>query len=70
MSKEKHDDECLDKSQNQLIQVSDIQLTIEIPVMSFATEGLAIAIPPTALVTDTAGVRMPSAMVRPVPRRH
>ena len=28
-----------------------------------------LPIPPTALVTDTAAVRMPSAMVKPVPKR-
>ena len=33
-------------------------------ITSLATEGLAIAIPTTALVTDTAGVKMPSAIVR------
>ena len=33
------------------------------------TEGFATAIPPTALVTDTAGVRIPSDNVNEVPRR-
>lgn len=32
--------------------------------MSFVTAGLVTAIPPTALVTETAGVNIPSAMVR------
>jgi hypothetical protein len=32
-------------------------------------EGAEIAIPPTAEVTDTAGVSMPSAKVRDVPNR-
>lgn len=45
------------------------RLTIEIGVTSFATEGLATAMPPTALVTDTAGVKTPSASVRLVPKR-
>ena len=36
---------------------------------SFATDGLAMAIPETALVTETAGVKTPSARVREVPNR-
>lgn len=36
-------------------------------VMEFRMLGLATAIPPTAEVTETAGVKTPSAMVRPVP---
>ena len=59
--------------------------TIEIGTTSFDTEGLATAIrivshaktetingspmPPTALVTETAAVRMPSAIVKLVPKR-
>jgi hypothetical protein len=39
-------------------------------MISFVTEGLATAIPPTALVTETAGVKIPSAMVKPVPNKH
>ena len=39
------------------------KLTIEIPVISFVTDSFATAIPPTALVTDTAGVKTPSAIV-------
>ena len=42
-------------------------LTIEIATMSEATSGFATAIPPTALVTETAGVNTPSASVRLVP---
>ena len=38
--------------------------TIEIAVMSCAADGLATAMPPTALVTEIAGVKTPSAMVR------
>lgn len=34
-----------------------------------ATEGLATARPETALVTETAGVKTPSARVRHVPKR-
>lgn len=37
--------------------------------MWLMTLGLATAMPPTALVTETAGVRMPSAMTRDVPNR-
>jgi hypothetical protein len=43
--------------------------TIDIPEILFATEGFATAMPPTALVTETAGVKTPSAIVNPVPRR-
>lgn len=39
-------------------------ITMEIPVMSLTTLGFAIAIPPTALVTETAGVNTPSAIVK------
>lgn len=46
-----------------------VRLTIEIGVTSLVTEGFATAIPPTALVTDTAGVKTPSANVRLVPKR-
>jgi len=45
-------------------------LTREIPVMSLAVEGFATAIPAAALVTETAGVSTPSAMVNPVAKRH
>lgn len=38
--------------------------TIEIAVISFEADGLATAMPPTALVTEIAGVKTPSAMVR------
>ena len=44
--------------------------TREIPVMSFATEGFATARPAAALVTETAGVSTPSAIVNPVAKRH
>jgi hypothetical protein len=37
---------------------------------SLVTLGLATAIPATALVTDTAGVNIPSAIVKLVPKRH
>ena len=37
--------------------------TIDIGIMSLVTDGLATAIPPTALVTETAGVKTPSAIV-------
>jgi hypothetical protein len=40
---------------------------MEIETTSFDTEGLATAMPPTALVTETAAVRTPSAMVKLVP---
>ena len=42
---------------------------MDIGVTSLETEGFATAIPPTALVTDTAGVKTPSASVRLVPKR-
>jgi hypothetical protein len=38
--------------------------TIEIAVTSFEADGLETAMPPTALVTEIAGVKIPSAMVR------
>ena len=38
--------------------------TIEIGIVSFETDGFATAMPPTALVTETAGVKTPSAIVR------
>jgi hypothetical protein len=44
--------------------------TMEIGTIWFNTEGLATAIPATALVTETAGVRMPSAIVSEVAKRH
>lgn len=37
---------------------------------SLVTLGLATAIPATALVTETAGVNIPSAIVKLVPKRH
>lgn len=43
--------------------------TMEIGVTSLDTDCLATAIPETALVTDTAGVKTPSARVRHVPNR-
>ena len=42
---------------------------MEMGTIELITLGLAIAIPPTALVTDTAGVRIPSAMDKDVPKR-
>lgn len=47
-------------------QVSSIRDTIrttEIGIMFSVTDGLATAMPPTALVTETAGVKIPSAIV-------
>lgn len=38
--------------------------TIETGTTSLLIDALATAIPPTALVTDTAGVNIPSAMVK------
>lgn len=49
---------------------SAINMAIEMGIVSLVTDGLAIAIPATAEVTDTAGVNIPSAMVRLVPNRH
>ena len=43
---------------------------MEIGMTSLATEAFATAIPETALVTDTAGVKMPSAKVKAVPKIH
>ncbi len=45
----------------------DPKLTIEMGTTSPETLAFAIAIPETALVTETAGVRIPSASVRLVP---
>jgi hypothetical protein len=42
---------------------------MEMGTILLATSGLAIAIPPTADVTDTAGVNTPSAMQRAVPNK-
>lgn len=58
-----------DGTQRQLSLYEAVRLTIEIGVMSPATDGFATAIPPTALVTDTAGVKTPSAIVRLVPNK-
>ena len=44
-------------------------VTIDIDAVLPETSGFAIAIPATALVTEVAGVRMPSARVRLVPKR-
>jgi hypothetical protein len=44
--------------------------TMEIGVISAITEGFAMPIPPTALVTETAGVNIPSAIVKLVPNKH
>ena len=44
--------------------------TREMPVILSAAEGLATAIPAAALVTETAGVSIPSAIVNPVAKRH
>lgn len=43
--------------------------TIEMGTTSAPTLGFATAIPATALVTDTAGVKIPSARVRLVPNK-
>lgn len=42
---------------------------MDMGVTSLPTEGLATAIPETALVTDTAGVKTPSASVSDVPNK-
>lgn len=44
--------------------------TIEMDATSLMTDGLATAMPATALVTDTAGVKIPSARVKLVPNIH
>ena len=44
--------------------------TREIPVTLPEREGFATARPEAALVTETAGVSTPSAMVNPVAKRH
>jgi len=44
--------------------------TREMPVMLLAREGFATARPAAALVTETAGVSTPSAIVNPVAKRH
>jgi hypothetical protein len=43
---------------------------MDMGMISDDTDALATAIPPTADVTDTAGVRIPSAIVKLVPKRH
>jgi hypothetical protein len=43
---------------------------MDMGVTSFATLGLEIPMPDTALTTDTAGVKIPSAIVKLVPKRH
>lgn len=45
-------------------------LTRETPVTLLMREGFATARPEAALVTETAGVSTPSAMVNPVAKRH
>jgi len=42
---------------------------IDIGTTSLPTEGLAMAIPETALVTETAGVKIPSDNVKLVPSK-
>ncbi len=42
---------------------------MEIGVTSAETDGFATAMPATALVTETAGVNMPSAIVKLVPNK-
>ena len=42
---------------------------MEMGTMSELIDDFATAIPPTALVTETAGVKMPSAIVKLVPKR-
>lgn len=43
------------------------RLTMDIGTMSPDTDGFATAMPPTALVMETAGVKTPSAIVKAVP---
>lgn len=43
---------------------------MEIPTTSLETDGFATAIPATALVMETAGVKTPSARVSAVPNMH
>jgi hypothetical protein len=73
LPKKQDNNECLYKGKPAQ-QVSSEQnkyvLTIEIGMMSWTTEGFATPIPPTALVTETAGVNIPSAMVKLVPNKH
>lgn len=38
--------------------------TMDMGIISLLTDGFAMAIPPTALVTETAGVNIPSAIVK------
>lgn len=60
---------CITISNKSLEDEDDWQLTIEMGMMSDEILGFATAIPPTALVTDTAGVKTPSANVKLVPKR-
>ena len=43
--------------------------TMDMGVTSLPTDGFATAIPETALVTETAGVKTPSTRVKLVPKR-
>ena len=62
---------CIDTSirGSRISRKCAVRHTIEMGVTSLATDGFATAIPPTALVTDTAGVKTPSASVRLVPNK-
>lgn len=53
-----------------LSEVGSRPHTMAIGVALSATDGCAMAIPEAALVTDTAGRKMPSAIIKEVPKRH
>jgi hypothetical protein len=71
LHKEKEDKENLSSPSVKRSEKCDGQIpTRAVPVTVLATEGFAMATPEAALVTETAGVSMPSAMVNPVVKRH
>lgn len=70
MYKEKGGEQSLFLSSVKLSGHDGKILTREMPVTLPAVEGFETAIPAAALVTDTAGVRIPSAIVNPVAKRH
>ena len=69
---EQQDEKSLRKSEfsNYIFYARGRKRTMEIGTTSCVTLGFATAIPPTALVTETAGVKTPSAIVRLVPKIH
>lgn len=65
LNKEENKEDCLERDMFEQSngENSENVLTIDIGLRLSVTDGFETAIPPTALVTETAGVRIPSAIV-------